>query len=251
MTRNFLVIDNEEIICNGMKQALDSLGLYNVYTAENGVEALECVEKKVIDAIFLDVEMPEMNGIEFMRKLKEKDLYPVVVVISGYDEFEYAREALRYGALDYILKPVDSDDVKALGKRMYKLIESNSLSIADSQEEEDILQVTEIGKGIGKITPELIAEYIEKNYSNQDLSVTEISKQMGYSPNYIGSTFKKEFGTSINDYINKYRVIMAKELMKDSDMKMYEISYAVGYADQHYFSKVFKKYEGVSPSDYH
>ena len=74
---------------------------------------------------------------------------------------------------------------------------------------------------------------------------------MGYSPNYIGSTFKKEFGTSINDYINKYRVIMAKELMKDSDMKMYEISYAVGYADQHYFSKVFKKYEGVSPTDYH
>ena len=246
----FLVVDNEDIICNGMKQALDSLGYFEVYTAGNGIEALNCVDKNKIEAIFLDVEMPEMNGIEFMRALREKDIHPLVVVISGYDEFEYAREALRYGALDYILKPIDSSDVRDLGERMFKLLENKDSAINTEDEELDNTQ-PETFKGSGKITPELIAEYIEKNYSDQELSVSEISKHMGYSPNYIGSTFKKEFGISINDYINKYRCIMAKELMKDVGMKMYEISYAVGYTDQHYFSKVFKKYEGISPSEYH
>ena len=124
---NFLIVDNERIICDGMRQALKKAGLFNVFVAYDGIQALSIIKEKNIKAMILDIAMPDMNGVELMKELSRLGLKPVTVIVSGYDEFEYAKEALSYGAIDYILKPLDTDDVIEIGKKMLKLIEQQEI----------------------------------------------------------------------------------------------------------------------------
>lgn len=95
-----------------------------------------------------------------------------------------------------------------------------------------------------------VKEHIQAHYADNRLSVNHLSALFNYSPNYLGNVFKRAYGVSVNDYINQYRVGQAKALMDETHMKVYEIAFQVGFNDQPYFSKIFKKYQGVSPTEY-
>lgn len=245
MKHNFLIIDDEAVIRKGMQQALEGLGLFNIYTAGNGAEGLKIVEQNNIEAVFLDIEMPEMNGVDFMKTLSANERHPLAVVISGYDEFNYVREALRYGALDYLLKPVDSSDIRALGERIYDMLENSSEATSETETSASAEPVK-----AQKLTAEMIRDYIDNHYRNHELGVSLLSKEFDYSSNYIGYVFKTGMGISINDYLNQKRIELAKKFIREGQMMMKDISSAVGYSDQHYFSKMFKKYTDVSPTEF-
>lgn len=523
---NILIVDDEPIIREGMKEALDELGYFNVFSAENGMQALEIIQVQDISAMILDISMPDMNGIELMTELNRKGIKPITVIVSGYNEFDYAKEALNYGAVDYILKPIDSEDVMGIGVKLKELLEAkehdrqrveklrklvheskdtikqkvlyeiinNEISeerlkeISDffelnlngeffcavviRIEKKDIpieevdfqvrLKIIEesiaasiggdtninlfnmenakyvllfnacepfgksyiqdiltriaaklesvsdvacyMGKGdevkdraniassyhnaqealdyksmfgagfiydIGdyrqdgnvllmermlgeletyirlmqydssrekveelfeymlknqdvinraqirfysmkcmmlfstillengheasrlfsegvfnplrllgndsiqaerkrvvkmfnrtaeqmangylakhKRIAELLKQHIDVNYMDSELSVASLSRTFNYSPNYIGSVFKKKYSVSINDYLNRYRIEQAKKLLDETDLKIYEIAFEVGFKDQHYFSKQFKRHINITPKEY-
>lgn len=517
-----LIVDDETLIAQGMKRAIERLELFSVETASNGIQAYERIRAGNIDAMLLDINMPDMNGIELMRRLHENGQSVATAIISGYEEFDYAKQAIRYGASDYILKPVSPRDVAAIGLKIFEHLEKEKLrqqrndelwqfvmdqrstikqkllsnildgsvrqehleeirrlygmdlrgeyftaslicirrareglgemafQIALRQVEQEIERIFSdvpeailfnmenaryvllissavpfepilleellnqtadaiaavegieayIGKGeevcgleavpdsyrsaseaidyhamfqnervyvisdyrknsriivlqrmltameirlrrmqyneaeesINQIfdyietdkqaftSPQLIfvynrmncammsvmlenglmadftmqelvlndrqpsteelrsralsllgvlqreifrsysdknrgishrvADYIIENYADSGLSVNRISAEMNYSANYLGNAFKREYGESINDFLNKTRVEAAKRLMNETDMRVYEIAFAVGFNDQHYFSKTFRRIAGISPSEY-
>ena len=523
-----LVVDDEKLICDGMRRALEGLGLFSVMTAASGVEALKVLKREEIQGMLLDIAMPDMDGLELLRRLAQMDRHPFTIIISGYEEFSYAQQALSYGAVDYVLKPVDAGDVAQMGRRLYGLIEEQrarqeqekkiqqfvldhrdvikqkllsdildgqivSRTLADMRSvygirlegeyfmavvaflrrkdaaagevdfqvalkrfedslnqlvlephpfavnlfnmenaryvlllvgdepfdggeiqqmlDQVLLRASQVGglkcyvgkgdqvKGLhnlsssyahanealdyrtmfgsgvvydigdyrkdpqvllltglmeelqghlrfqrydqaealvkhifghlngekqsftqgqlrfftlrlmlllsgvlvesGMDTPDgfwqdvltargqlnqrtlpriqaralkmldvarstllggfseqhrrlaqQVRSHIEENYADNKLSVNRLSALFSYSPNYLGNVFKRAYGLSVNDYINQYRVRQAKRLMDETSMMVYEIAFQVGFNDQHYFSKIFKRYEGVSPSEY-
>jgi two-component system response regulator YesN len=512
--------------CEGMRRTLSRQGLFEVLVAHSGVEALELIRRENISAMLLDIEMPDMNGIELMHALEREGLRPLTIIVSGYEKFNYARQALNYGAADYLLKPIDSLDVMELSKRLYGLLEerrgreahvehlrafvrehldlirqkllydilnnqiapvsmeeiratygidlngdrfmavivlirraeacpgevefqvalklvedilnelvsresgvnlfnmenaryvllvssdgpidrrridaltgelmqrvrdvpgiecyvgvgdeaqgrsgiassynnaNNALDyrslfgagfvydIGDYRKEEGVLALGRFCQEVetslramrydeaqkllceffdyleadaqavspdqasfyatkcimllvgvlmdnavnamdafvremgflkpGTVTAqlpnlrafalklmetvqceiascyverhrhiaEMILRAIEQGYADNRLSVNRLSAQLNYSANYLGAVFKREFGLSINDYINQYRIGRAKVMMDETNLKIYEIAFRVGFNDQHYFSKTFKKFADCSPSEY-
>ncbi len=241
-----LVVDDERLLADGMQRTIDDTGLFQTFSAQSGLEALRIIESRRIDAMLLDIAMPEMNGIELMRRLLERPDRPATIIISGYDEFDYAKQALSYGAVDYVLKPVDQDDVEEMARRLHDLV-------SEREERERLLRSAMETRSEGE-APRSVAEQarraIDKGFASPELGVNHLSEKLGYSPNYLGNAFKRAYGLSIADYIGRVRVAEAKRLMDQTDLMVYEIAFRVGFDDQHYFSKTFKKYAGVTPSEY-
>lgn len=251
---SILVVDDEKLICEGMRKAIERLNLFETHVAHSGIQALHVMDAHPIDAMLLDISMPDMNGIELMRARAARDEKPFTIVISGYDEFEYAKQAITYGAVDYVLKPVDPDDVMAMGQRLYALIEARDRELTEASKMRallgELMQKNEPADEAPQDAAERARRLIDEHFADRNLSVNALSAKLGYSPNYVGSTFKRAYGMSINDYLGQVRVREAKRLMDETGMMVYEVAFEVGFSDQHYFSRTFKKHEGMSPSKY-
>ena len=173
--------------------------------------------------------------------------------MSGYSDFEYARKAIRLGVTEYLLKPVNFNELyDALGK-----IKAKQLAAARLRHEMKQLDMEKRKLGIldepetgdspeGNRHVDHMMDCIRNHYSSH-LSLTDISEQCGMSCTYLNSKFKSFTGYTFNDYLNRYRMQKAVDLLKENKYKVYEIADLVGFSDYKYFIKVFKKYVGCSP----
>lgn len=125
-----MIVDDEQLILEGLKVIVEweELGVTIIGTANNGKEALEFVVNHEVDIVMTDIRMPEMNGLELIKNIREKRPDIRCILLTGYQEFEYAREALRYGAAAYLLKPIDEDELCELIKDIGKNYEKNKIS---------------------------------------------------------------------------------------------------------------------------
>ena len=116
MLRNILIVDDEKFIRLGLKKIIEQSGIgsFQVTLARNGQEAVEHLEAHPVDMVFTDINMPLLNGIDFIRMLHGMKHPPIVVIISGYNDFQYAVEGMRNGAVDYLLKPIDDAQILEL-----------------------------------------------------------------------------------------------------------------------------------------
>lgn len=121
---NLLVVDDESIIRNGMLDIIAQFDCFQSMSARNGMEALELIQSRRIDGMILDIKMPKMNGLELLKELKRNNVRIPTVILTGHEEFEYAQEALKYGAIDYVLKPVTPDDIKEFCRRIKDLLDA-------------------------------------------------------------------------------------------------------------------------------
>lgn len=114
MCYKVIIADDEPLILRNLTQIIDweALDCEIIGTAQNGQEALELLERVRVDLVLTDISMPGMTGIELLKKINHLAHKPIVILISGYDEFEYAKEAIKNNALDYILKPIDYDELE-------------------------------------------------------------------------------------------------------------------------------------------
>ncbi|SES85577.1 Helix-turn-helix domain-containing protein [Natronincola peptidivorans] len=232
-----LIVDDERMMKEYTKYVIQEEGFpVLVFEASNGEEAIAMAEKVQPDAIFMDIKMPQVNGLEAMEMIKKSLPEAIVVFLSAYDKFEYAQKALRLGALDYILKPINPEDLKGLLKRL--------LALKQQQEPPEVKKET--------VEDDLIVkakEYVEANYQNK-IHLQDVSEYVGLSPTYFSKFFKKKTEVNFSNYLNQVRIEKAKELMKNPNLSIYQISYTVGYEDVSYFSIVFQKYTGITPTGY-
>ncbi|MCD2345520.1 response regulator transcription factor [Clostridium guangxiense] len=414
---NLLIVDDEFLVRKGLRQTIDwqGFGIQIVGEASNGTKGLTLAEELKPDIILTDVKMPIMNGLEFMQKLKEKDLNPKIIILSGYEDFNYVRTAMHNGAVAYLLKPIDNnqltniikdvinkitnekntkkyidtlkDEIPAITKQFlsdlvsgditdigkinekicflnisvdfnncyivvlkinkyqnimhklsieelnkfkyyinklistifignsafnsifinrteeefliiidFKLHNSNELQLIKvcctkivenlklhfketisigisnlctsvleinktykdaltacqnklSEETSTIIHINDISfNGYRREIKETI-KYIQDNYNN-NITVEHAAKELYISPSYLMHILKKDLGKTFNECLTDYRITMAKKLLLNRKYKIYEVSTRIGYRDVKYFSQIFKKTTGMTPSEY-
>lgn len=232
---SLLLADDEENILNGIKKYIEKKTdvFQEIYCASNGQEALDMIYRHHPDVMLLDVQMPVKTGLEIMREANAAGTCPKTIILSGYESFEYVREALRQGALDYLLKPCRSSEI------LEKLEEAAAGFEGPKKSE------TSVGNGI----VEQAIEYIRKHLP-EDINLTMAAEHVGVSNAYLSTLFTQNVGCSFVDCLSRMRIQYACDYMHDSKMKIYEIAFKVGFKDEKYFSKVFKKVTGQSPTEY-
>ncbi len=234
---NIYIADDEVWIILGLKKLLDKLniGAYVIGTANNGLTAKEEIAHFKPDVIFADIRMPGLSGLELLQVIPEVSSESKVVIISGYAEFSYAQEAVQHHAYDYLLKPIKEEE---LSRVMTSIINERE-GITD----EDRMPVVS-DRMIDNVLSEIREHYME------DISLTSLSAKYNISMGHLSKLIKEQLSVNFSDYIASLRIQRAKELLRDDSLSIQEISEIVGYNDYFYFTKVFKKVEGISPSKY-
>ena len=244
-----LIVDDEKIIRDGLARLImdHCPEMTVVGAASNGQIALAELERLRPDICLVDMKMPVMDGAEFIRQARPR--YPKVrfVVISGYAEFEYARQLIGYGCDAYLLKPVKIEELTQLLKRL-------SSQLSEGQTSPPVEPPSPKPEELPEQRPERYIvrqaiQYIQKNY-HQDLGLTDVAAAAGMNPSYFSQLFKKETGSTFLCYLTNYRIACAKTLLTSSTFRIHEISVMVGFADPKYFSKVFRKATGVTPVEW-
>lgn len=395
-----VMADDEQIFRNYMKTIIewDLFGIEVVGICKNAAEVVACMEKEQVDIALLDINMPGKNGIDLAKVLVERFPKMKIVFITGYSEFEYAREAVRLGAYDYLLKPFTKEEIQKIivnlieeinqmntvsiseevhrqqkineqfqnlisgqyedaalfrellelgidmkeyyytvaifeiiqkeythkinrnilfewaeallekeeiycrflgsdkpvlvfyylpqnGNNVHVFLENFQQQLEEEQDIKSVLSVSEHADSYKKITNlyeqasylhqmftfakeskisyyqnrasnrnhEIvmkIEEYIHENYWDMELTVTSLSEEIYLDQSYMRRVFLKQKGMKINEYINEVRMMKALQIMKAHDYPMAKVSELSGFSDQAYFSKCFRKYYGMTPSNY-
>ncbi len=365
-----LLVDDDQNIVDGLgsiiKQNFENI--FVISSACDGSDALKRLTEDYYHVIISDIRMPKLDGISLLKLISKNQIPSVVIMLSGYDDYTYIRNALRLGAYDYLLKPVniqnfvsmlrlliprlkdssvklqaeevscvrpetqgDYFDIPAkkpyytkedLEKEMehlsagllsmdekstkdkiqeifshlsqeavtkeqfkqvfsaflYTLMQKNTALIPiiagyklsdndlaaqiknqphisqlrQKMEQILLLYMEQLKKQQEKKEEYVVKkaqEYMKKHCSEQ-LLLSDIAAQFHLHPNYFSSLFKKQLDMTVRDYILQLRMTKAKELMKDSSLKLLDIALAVGYEDAAHFNRAFKNVTGVSPSMY-
>lgn len=228
-----LIVDDEPIILNGLIKVVRQVAPEGteIRKALNAFEGLEVMQQYLPDVTITDLNMPEKNGFEMIEEARMQGLCDRFIILTGYDEFDYVRTALRAGVVDYILKPIAQDEIAVLLERVRKELPPT----VD----------TDYTRHASRILT-----YIQVHF-RKDLSLDHISEMMNLHPNYICSLFKKETGETFVNFLNAMRIREAKNLLKkQNDLSVSSIGHIVGYENKHYFTKVFKRYTGTTPGAY-
>ncbi|GEM_PF-622190 len=238
------IADDEVWVVLGLKKQLEKTGypVEVVGTANNGLTAREEIVKLQPDVVFTDIRMPGVNGLDLLKEIGSLSSRSRVVIVSGYSDFEYARNAVSNHAYDYLVKPVRQENLdEILGKINAELNPEET----DETRDNEMKKIWEANAGlIDRIIAEIRAHYTE------DISLSEYALKYDMSLASLSSQLKEKLSMNYSDYLTSLRLQRAKTLLKEPNLSIQEIAEQSGYTDYFYFTKVFKKAEGISPSKY-
>lgn len=245
-----LIADDENWMLKCMLECIDweKEGFEVVGLAENGPQALNLILEKEPNIVFTDIKMPGMNGIEILKQVKKTHKHIEFIFLSGYNSFDYAKDAINYGALGYLLKPVETAElITILNTAKEKIYtEKNNTYLFSTDLELEALK----NKNFYENLVFQIKTYIASHYM-EDINLESIAREFKFSPNYLSKTFKNKEGERLLDYLIRYRIDIAKKLLWDTRHTITDVATLVGYRNNpKYFTKIFKKLEGITPQEY-
>ena len=234
-----LLVDDEIMIREGFKRLFDwqAHGCEVVGEAGDGMEALTQIDTLHPDIVIMDINIPIMNGLKVIQLSRIKHPGTAFVIVSGYDDFAYCREALRLQITDYILKPVNYEEFGSCIDNMKISLFERRVSAAEEPEKQEERTIT----GLTRYLQEHLAE---------EISLSVLADQFHLNPQYISQLFKSEIGVNFLAYLTNIRMEKAKKLLLTTSLSIAEVAEQSGYGDYRVFTKVFKKSEGVTPSQY-
>lgn len=238
-----------KVLCKTLKKHFGDL--CQIHEAKNGREAVEAFLIHRPQVAILDIEMPGVTGLEAARQIRESGHPCMILFLTAFDKFSYAREAITLRALDYLLKPCQEQELiltveEAL--HLYDRLGSNPEAvlrgdIADGAGEEELAD-----RRMGQIR-ENIERYIREYYCTE-ISMQSVARAMNYSDAYFCKLFKQCFKVNFSAWLNEYRIDRAREMLQNTRLSVREVSTACGYSDANYFARVFKRVTGKTPSEY-
>ena len=232
-----LLVDDEIMIREGFKHLFDweAHDCQVVGEAADGMEAMNQIDALQPVIVIMDINIPIMNGLKVIQCSRMKHPEIAFVIVSGYDDFSYCREALRLKITDYILKPVNYEEFGACIDNLKIALFRQQLPQEETQgEERPIMTIT---------------RYLQEHL-NEDISLSILAEEFHLSAQYISQLFKSEIGVNFLAYLTNIRMERAKKLLLSTALSIGEISEQLGFGDYRVFTKVFKKSEGVTPSQY-
>ena len=238
---SILLVEDEYYLRQALKHNIEAIDepFVVAHEATNGQEALDILKKEQVHIVITDIQMPVMDGLALAKQIHL--LYPEIltVIITGYSEFEYAREALRQQVFDYITKPVSENDMSNILAKIYQKLSTMYELFDDSG----------LSGGDAKSYSDHVISYIPEHYM-EDIDFGSLAESMGFSSAYLTKIFKKHTGTTPIKMLTEVRIHKAKQLLTTTSMSIQEIGSAVGYPDQFHFSKTFRKIVSVNPTSY-
>ena len=232
-----LLVDDEIMIREGFKRLFDweAHDCQVVGEAADGMEALGKIDTLQPDIVIMDINLPIMNGLKVIQLARLKHPEMAFVIVSGYDDFSYCREALRLKITDYILKPVNYEEFGSCIDNLKIALFQNRVEKKEGGQEDRIINS--------------ITRYLQEHLA-EEVSLAVLSEEFHLSAQYISQLFKSEIGVNFLAYLTNIRMERAKQLLLGTNASIAEVSEQSGYGDYRVFTKVFKKTEGITPSQY-
>lgn len=240
-----LLVDDEPVVLNTERRIIEKQipGFEVVGEAFSVKRALELYERQKPDVVLTDIKMPVQSGLVLIQNIMERENNGTVCIsVSGYTDFNYVHDSFTYGAMDYLLKPVEPAKMTELFERIRQVLDNRVEMVKDRSVEEGYLTGREL---VHKICSFL------KDHLPEDNSILVICNKFGISQPYLSKIFKTFIGCTYNEYLTELRIERAKHMLREKDSPLIgEIAVTVGFADPFYFSKVFKNKVGCTPREY-
>ncbi len=239
-----VIVEDEDIIREGLISTLDwqSMGACVVGEAADGQEGLQVVEAQQPDVVLTDIRMPRLSGLAMAEALRRSGCYAALVFLTSYADFSYAQEALRLGAADYLLKPVEEDALRAVLQK---------LACADRVPDGPVLvdwlpllQQDNLNPYVRDVLGLIAAQYKER------LSIERAADALGISASYLSRKLKEQTGHTFNSLVTRYRLQQSLSLLREGRLRVYEVAEQVGFSDYKNFAQVFRKYLQMTPSQF-
>lgn len=249
---NLLIVDDEPLICEGIRSKIirmDRPDIGRIRIAHDGREAVGMIHDAAPHIILTDIKMPQMDGITLLRSVARTHPDIKFLILSGFGDYEYVREAFKYGVSDYLLKPVSYADLSdQLGHVIGRL---------EPPAAEPMHHVSGFAKPAaarhkpeeGSSVIELAKTYIQQHYRH-NLQLAEVANRYSMNYSYFSSLFKKETGMTFTAFLTKIRMEEACRLLRDPTQRVKEIAESVGYDNAHHFSRAFKNVYSYSPNQF-
>lgn len=227
--------------------------------AANGRNAIQLADELLPDLMLMDIKMPGINGVEAVKAIKEKHHDIKFIMISAFDTFEYAKEVMQQGVKEYILKPGRNDDIIDAISRVQQEIEAERKLVREHQQlKEQLSKAIKLQKGeLNRIESihdsqnplHATKKFIDEQYM-KGITLEDAADHANLSPYHFSKIFKENYGVTFIDYLTDIRIEHAKREILQTNKSLKEICFSCGYKDPNYFSRVFKKKTGFSPTDF-
>ena len=259
--RRLVIAEDEELARRELETTMpwERWGYMLVGSAEDGLHAWDLLVERRAEVVITDIRMPGLDGLALMRKAEaelEPAERPLFIIVSGHADFEYAREAVRLGAFDYLIKPVDDGELEdAMLRAGMRAGERERLAglerAATADQAYGLLR---------DLTRERAAEsgdsYVEAAIADlgerfmTDLSADSVAGRLGISGDHLSRLLKRATGLTFNEYLTRLRMKRAMELLRDPSVRVGEVADLSGYRDARYFSTLFRRVVGMTPSEF-
>lgn len=255
---HLLIVDDGQYVVEYLKHLLNwtKFGIERIETTTNPAEARILLNSGRFDIMITDIRMPEISGLDLLEHIDCSGLKTKVIFLSGYSQFEYAQKAIRLGALDYLLKPVDKDDMdKAMCKALKHIGTAQQEQGDDSagtEPESQIQQSTQEGSWTTCSETDIVRmvrNYID-GHLGDGLSLEELGSVVHLHPVYLSKLYKQETGENLSSHILRTRLEKSAHLLEVSNLHVMDIARMVGYRKPQYFIKLFKEMYGITPYQY-
>ena len=236
---SLLIAEDEQDTREALRDMIpwQQAGVTLLRVVDNGKSALECLRQEHPTVAMLDIRMPLLDGLTVAQAALAEGLPTKILLLSGYDEFQYAQQGIQCGVKDYLLKPCKPETIL-----------KSVLRVAEDAFTPTPPSVKALPK-TGSSVINAALRYMDEHYE-QALNLTMVAEAVYITPAYLSLAFKRKTETNFTEHLNRIRIEKACELLTHMDLKTYEVAQRVGYRDEKYFSRVFKKLKGVSPSQY-
>lgn len=246
-----LLVDDEIIALSALKKRVDWLryGFTDVLTAQDAASARALFDQHAIDMLLCDVEMPGESGLALVDDVRKA--YPATecVMVTCHAEFLYIKQAMKSGVSDYILKPIDYAELEALLTRFAQKKERAREEKRMRHITEKVRETREKDEPVPQGRIDLIKRYIDEHIGER-IYIEDLAKLVHINDQHLMRVFRRETGQSITAYISRQRMQIAGRLLRETDYSISFISDCVGCENDSYFTRTFKRFTGVTPSEY-
>ncbi|GAB2693348.1 response regulator [Paenibacillus thermoaerophilus] len=250
---HLLLVEDEDVIRRGIRSLVAQVSKEFVVAGEaaHGREALDYLDRELPDAVLTDIRMREMDGLQLIGKIRERYADIPIAVISGYGDFSYAQQAMRYGVTDYLLKPIDRVDLATALQKIQTVVERQKaqpyVAGPDTAAKPD--SGDSPGSGVTRRLIRKVQQYIHA-HPEGDLRLRVLADLAHVNPAYLSQLFKAETNMNVSDYIAAVRMERAKYLLGHTELRVYDVARLSGYQSPKHFMLVFKQQVGCTPSEY-
>jgi YesN/AraC family two-component response regulator len=244
-----LLVDDEVVAVNALKRRVDWIKhtISDVRVANSMAQAQELFKNSPIDLMLCDIEMPQGSGLDLFEWVKLHYPETECIFVTCHPDFEYVRKAMQLGSLDYVLKPIDYEELDTILSNSVKRLQRKG-KIVNQLQDPVLAKIIEHEKGkTGPSITDQVRQYVI-NHISETIFVDDIARVVHHNPQYLMRAFKKETGLPILEYITAERMRIAQELLLQTDFQINRVAECVGYENFSYFIKMIKRHTGLTPA---